>query len=81
MERLTEDEPFGISVENINGGVCLHVLLHIHECRKEEFIEILIAHIVVFDSSGCLFYIYIIGWVGENEVCPLAVHELFIGRG
>ena len=48
-------------------------------CGKEELIEILIRHIIVFDFASGFFYIHVIGWIGQNEVGSLTIHQLGVG--
>ena len=75
MERLPEDQPFGIRMEHIDGRIVLHVLFHIYESSKQEFIKIRIRHIVVLNLSSGLFHIYIVGRIGQNQIGPPAFHE------
>ena len=37
MERLPEDQSFGIRMEHIDGCIIFHVLFHIYKCCKLEF--------------------------------------------
>ena len=67
MERLPEDQSFGIRMEHIDGCIIFHVLFHIYKCCKQEFIEILIRHVVILDLSSGFFYIYIVGRIGKNQ--------------
>jgi len=79
VECLSENQSLGVSVEYIDAGIPLHVLFHIDKHGKEEFIEIFIRHIVVFDFASGFFYIHVVRWVGQNQVGSLTVHQLGVG--
>ena len=65
-------------MENINGSILFHRLLHVDECCEQEFIEILIRHIVIFYLSGCLLNIYIVWRIRQHKVGFPSIHQCIV---
>ena len=78
LKCFSEIQSFRIRMENINGSILFHRLLHVDKCCEQEFIEIFIRHIVIFYLSGCLLNIYIIWWIRQHKVCFPAVHQCIV---
>ena len=78
LECLSEIQSFRIRMENINGSILFHRLLHIDKCCEQEFIKILIRHVVIFYLSGCLLNIYIVWRIRQHKVCFPAVHQCIV---
>ena len=45
----------------IDGRVLLHVLFHINKGRKQELVELIVWHIIVFNLAGRFFDIELYG--------------------
>ena len=65
-------------MEYINGCILFHRLLHVYKCSKQELIEILIRHVVVFDLAGRLLDIYIVWRIRQDKICLLSIHQLIV---
>ena len=66
-------------MEYINGSILFHRLLHIYKCSKQELIEILIQHVVIFDLAGRFLDIYIVWRVSQDKICFPSIHQPFVG--
>ena len=79
IKCLSEIQPLGVGVEHIDGGIIRHDLFHIGKGIEEEVEKLLRCHVVVFDFSCAALVVHIVGRVGYNEVCLVAVHKGGVG--
>lgn len=62
-------------MEYIDGGILRHCLFCVGKGVKQEFIELVVRHVVVLDLPGAAFIIYIVGRVSHREVGELPIHQ------
>lgn len=55
-------------MEYIDGSIIGHDRSDVPESGKEEFVECLIAHVIILDFPGAALIVYIVGRVGDHEV-------------
>ena len=75
-ESPAEDVAHSISMENVDCTARLHAGGETLKRGKEELVELLILDAVIFDGqAGHAFEGNSIGRIGQNEVCPFAIHQ------
>ena len=79
VKCFSEVQALGIRMENIDGGILRHVLLHANKSGEQKLVEVLVRHVVIFDFSSGFLHIHIVGWVGQNHIRQLSVHKDIVG--
>ena len=75
LECLTEVQPFGIRVPDIDAAVIGQVGMHTAIGGEQEVIKFLIAHVVVHDLPRRLLYVHVVGRIRQDQVGPIAIHQ------
>ena len=79
-ERLPEIESLGVGVEDIDGGVILHVLINKTESREKDEIELIVLHVIVPYFPGGSLIGDIVWRIRYHEIRLSTRHETLIGE-